>query len=144
MFETGLTEKQALEGFDKGIDCSQAVFAEFATQLGMERQAALDLAAPFGGGMWHGENCGCVVGALLAIALKYSGQNKKEEMLKQKAKFEEAFAAKYGSCMCKQILGYDVSKEAEMEKIKEEKLFEKTCCKAVVDACGILKELFNA
>ena len=53
MFETGLTEKQALEGFDKGIDCSQAVFAEFATQLGMERQAALDLAAPFGLSLIH-------------------------------------------------------------------------------------------
>jgi len=71
MIKTTITEEQALMGFGTGVDCSQAVFGEFAAQLGLDRDTALKIAAPFGGGMWHGETCGCVVGALMAIGLKY-------------------------------------------------------------------------
>ena len=148
MIKTTITEEQALMGFGVGMDCSQAVFGEFAAQLGLDRETALKIAAPFGGGMWRGETCGCVVGALMAIGLKYGqGEHpdpeKKQAMLAKKAEFEAAFAAKHGSCICREILGYDLSKPEEMAKVMEENLFGKICCKAVVEACSILETILN-
>ncbi|MGN0478763.1 MAG: C-GCAxxG-C-C family protein [Hominenteromicrobium sp.] len=143
-----ITEQQALAGFGCGVDCSQAVFSEIAPQLGLDRDSAMKIAACFGGGMWHGETCGCVVGALMAIGLKYgqgesADPEKKQAMLAKKARFEQAFSAGRGSCLCREILGYDLSKPEEAAKVMEENLFEKICCKAVVEACEILKDVLN-
>jgi len=143
-----ITEEKALEGFDKGIDCSQAVLAEFAEELGLDKNIALKISSAFGGGMWNGETCGCVVGALMALGLKYGqtenvDMNKKQKFLSVKSDFEKRFSQKYGSCICKKILGYDISKSDEMQKIIEENLFEKICCKTVVNACEILRDIFD-
>jgi len=148
MLKTTITEEQALMGFGTGVDCSQAVFGEFAEQLGLDRETAQKIAAPFGGGMWHGETCGCVVGALMTIGLKYGqgeapDQEKKQIMLAKKTKFETAFTARHSSCICKEILGYDLSNPKEMTKVMEENLFAKICCKCVVEACGILTDILN-
>ena len=35
-------------------------------------EEALKIGACFGGGMWHGETCGWVVGALIALGIKYA------------------------------------------------------------------------
>ncbi|HHX13425.1 MAG TPA: C_GCAxxG_C_C family protein [Clostridiales bacterium] len=148
MIKTSLTEEKALQDFNKGIDCSQAVFGEFSEYLGLDRQTALKIAAPFGGGMRHGETCGCVTGALMVIGLKY-GQGDvcnleaKNHMRAVQDRFEAAFTEKYGSCICKEILGYDLSKPAEREKVMQENLFEEVCCKAVIDSCIILEDILN-
>lgn len=148
MITYNITEQQALVGFGCGVDCSQAVFAEMAPQMGLDRELAMKIAGCFGGGMWHGETCGCVVGALMAIGLKYgqggpADQERKQIMLAKKAKFEQAFSARRGSCLCREILGYDLSKPEEAARVMEENLFEKICCKAVVEACEILKDVLN-
>ena len=96
--------------------------------------------------MWHGETCGCVVGALAAIGIKYAttkpnDQEAKNKLLKIKAEFEEEFCKKNGSCICKEILGYNLSVPEEMEKIQEEKLLETKCPKVVLSACEILEKM---
>lgn len=146
MINTTITAEQALNGFGTGVDCSQAVFGEFAPQLGMDRETALKVSANFGGGMWEGETCGAVVGALMAIGLKY-GQGddcdpeKKNEMLGKAGAFRAKFSEKYGSCICKDILGYKIPED--MEKIMEENKFGNVCCHVVVDACAICAEILN-
>ncbi len=148
MFETKLTEEEVLRGFAAGVDCSQEVFAEFAVQMGVDRETALKIAAVFGGGMGHGYTCGCVTGALMAIGLRY-GQGdrvdmaKKNRMLQLQKRFEEAFSEEYGSCICREILGYDLSIPEERDKVMEEGLFGKICARAVLSACAILEDLFN-
>ena len=96
--------------------------------------------------MWHGETCGCVVGALIALGIKYgtvipNDKEHKDQLLQEKAKFESEFCKKNGSCICKEILGYDLSKSDEMAKIMEEKLLETKCPKVVLEACRILDEM---
>lgn len=145
---TTMTAEKALQGFGAGVDCSQAVFGEFAPALGLDRETALRIAAPFGGGMWHGETCGCVVGALMAIGLRMGQGDKcdpeaKNRMLALKARFEAEFSKKYGSCRCREILGYDLSTPEGMAKVMEENLFGKICCNAVKDACDILGALLD-
>ena len=139
-------EQEVLEMFGEGFDCSQIVLSNVSEKLGITKDDALKIAACFGGGMWHGETCGCVVGALIALGMKYAtveanDPEKKDALLKLKAQFEEKFCDKNGSCICKEILGYNLSIPEEMEKIQEEKLLETKCPKVVLSACDILEEM---
>lgn len=139
-------EEDVLKMFGEGFDCSQIVLSQVSEKLGITREEALKIAACFGGGMWHGETCGCVVGALIALGMKYAtteanDQEKKDKLLELKAQFEEKFCKKNGSCICREILGYDLSVPEEMAKIQEENLLGTKCPKVVLSACEILDEM---
>ena len=139
-------EQEVLEMFGKGFDCSQIVLSNVSEKLGITNDEALRIAACFGGGMWHGETCGCVVGALIALGMKYAtveenDQEKKDALLKLKSEFESKFCKKNGSCICREILGYNLSIPEEMEKIQEEKLLETKCPNVVLSACDIFDEM---
>ena len=139
-------EEDVLKMFGEGFDCSQIVLSQVSERLGIAREEALKIAACFGGGMWHGETCGCVVGALIALGMKYAtteanDQEKKDKLLELKAQFEEKFCKKNGSCICREILGYDLSVPEEMAKIQEENLLATKCPKVVLSACEILEEM---
>lgn len=139
-------EQDVLKMFKEGFDCSQIVLANVSEKLDISKEEALKIAACFGGGMWHGETCGCVIGALIALGMKYAttkenDHDKKNELLKLKNEFEDKFCNKNGSCICKEILGYNLSLPNEMEKIQEQKLLETKCPKVVLSACDILDEM---
>jgi len=139
-------EQDVLKMFGEGFDCSQIVLSNVCDELEISRDEALKIAACFGGGMWHGETCGCVVGALIALGIKYAttkenDHEKKNELLKLKTQFEEEFCKANKSCICKEILGYNISIPEEMKKINEEKLLETRCPKVVLSTCKILKKM---
>ena len=141
-----IDEKEVLMKFGEGFDCSQIVLENVSEKLNIDSKDALKIAACFGGGMWHGETCGCVVASLIALGIKNAttkpnDNEQKEKLLKLKAEFEDKFCKKHGSCICKEILGYDLSKPEGMKKIMEEKLLETKCPKVVVDTCDILNEM---
>ena len=141
-----MSKERALELYAGGIDCSQVVFGYGAQILGFDEETARKIAGGFGGGMFAGERCGCVTGALMALGLAY-GQCKpgdeaaKAEMLAKKAEFEEEFKAIHGSLICKELLKYDLTKPEEMQKIQEEGLLQSLCPVLAVTACDILDEL---
>lgn len=143
-----MTPQQAATMFGQGFDCSQVVLSHVCQQLGLSRETALKAAAAFGGGMWHAETCGAVVGALIAVGLKYGtatpGDTEgKNAMLAKKAAFEEKFCAAHGSCICRQILGYDLTVPEQMAKIQEENLLQTLCPQVVCHACEILEEVLS-
>lgn len=76
--------------FEQGFDCSQVVLASFCEELGMDQETALKVSSSFGGGLWNGEVCGCVTGALMALGLKYGhyspGDSKSKEIISSKQK----------------------------------------------------------
>ena len=141
-----LTEEEILMMFGEGFDCSQIVLRQFSERLNIKEEEALRIAACFGGGMWHGETCGCVVGSLIALGMRYAtvkpnDHQEKEKLLQLKAEFEKKFCDENGSCICKEILGYDLSKEDEMAKIQEKKLLKTKCPKVVLGTCDILEKM---
>ena len=144
MYTTSMTPEKALAAF--GLGCAQHVFGEFAPQFGIDRQTALRIASLFGSGMFEGASCGAVVGALMAIGLKY-GQGddpdpEKQEILLQKgAEFKARYTEKYGSCICKEILGHKIPEE--LEQIEAENKFVTICSHAISDACSICAEILN-
>ena len=63
---------EALELFKSGFHCSQAVLAVFAEENGLQTDAALKIACPFGGGMGgFGRTCGALTAAMVVVGLKY-------------------------------------------------------------------------
>ena len=62
-------------------------------------------------------------------------------MLQKKAEFEQKFCDKCNSCICREILGYDLSVPEEMKIIQEKKLLETKCPEVVCSACEILEKM---
>lgn len=141
-----MTEDKALECYAGGLDCSQVVFGYGAELLGEDKEKAVKIAAAFGGGMWKGETCGCVTGALMALGLKYGhsklgDEETKNALLAKREEFEKEFQRANGSLICREILGYDLSTEEGMAKIMEEGLLATKCPKLACCACDILDDL---
>ena len=60
----------ALENFESGCNCCQAVLLAFAPECGLDRETALRLASSFGGGFGRmRELCGAVSGAGMVLGL---------------------------------------------------------------------------
>lgn len=141
-----LTPEKVFAGFGVGFDCSQQVLAHCAPYVGLSEENALKLASAFGGGMWNGETCGCVTGALMALGMRYGhctegDADSKNALLEKKAAFEAAFREENGDLLCKKLLGHDLSTPEGMQKIMENQLLATVCPKLVCSACRIVKEL---
>lgn len=138
-----MDKKAIADEFMKGFDCSQVVLSQCAGRLGITVEEASKAAAAFGGGMGIGETCGAVVGAMIAIGMKYGhykagDAEQKDIMSAKRAEFIAAFKDKYGSCACRDLLGHDISVPGEFDKVLEEGLLFDFCPQLVADTLSIL------
>ncbi len=139
--------EMALKNFNETLNCSQAVLSAFAEDLGVDLKTANRIASAFGGGIArNGETCGAVSGALMSIGLKHWNSDidpaeAKANVYAISNKFINEFKAKNNSIKCKELLDADLSTEEGRKKMKDEKLSEKVCNKAVCDAAEILEKL---
>lgn len=141
-----MKQEKIKELFAQGIDCSQVVTGAFAEPLGMEQDMMRKVASCFGGGMQCAETCGAVTGALMVIGLKYGhckeGDNQQKQIMAEKtAEFREKFAQKYPSCICKELLGYDISQPDQMKMVLDKGLLFDFCPCVVADAIEILEQI---
>ena len=139
---------KAEEYFNNNFNCSQAVFATFATEAGLDEELALKIATQFGGGARKGEMCGAVSGALMVLGLKYGHFHAQDAEEKGRAyqiaeDFMNRFIEKKGTVVCRELLGYDVSKTDDMVKIKELNLFKTTCPEMIRCATEIVDEMLK-
>jgi C_GCAxxG_C_C family probable redox protein len=136
----------ALDIFKNNFSCSQAVFAAFSEDYGLPRETALKIASGLGGGVRCGEVCGAATGAVLVIGLK-NGQSQsgdietKELCNKQTAEFMKSFREQNKSCLCREILGIDISVGDNRLKAKELNLFNTICVDTVKSAVEILEDM---
>ena len=134
--------------FKKGMNCTQAVLSAYGPQFGLDRDAALKVAAAFGSGMGMGETCGAVTGALMIIGLKHSNaaggglfsKDKTEDITRE---FVDRFRARQGTVICRELLGCDVTTPEGLTRAKQERHFKKRCPEFVKDAAEILEELLK-
>ena len=139
---------QAVDYFSKGFHCSQAVLAAYADLCGLTEEKALKLGACFGSGMRKGEVCGACTGALMVLGFLYGYDDPKNEKGKLTAdevndRMMDGFAEACGSCLCKEILGYDISIPEEKQKAREKNLFKEVCPKMVEHAVKVLEEIIR-
>ena len=129
---------EAVELFDNGYVCSQAVFAAFSEDFDLPKEQALKIGACFGSGMRKAEVCGACTGALMVLGLKY-GENKAESN-EACVKFLDKFAQENGSYICRDLLNCDISTKDGVEYAVENNLFREICPKMVESAAKITKE----
>ena len=141
-----MSEEEIKELFLKGIDCSQVVTENFANELGYDKDFMRKMSACFGGGMLRGETCGSVIAGLMLIGLKY-GHSKEDDaaqkqlMRAKSEEFKKRFLEKYESTMCRDLLGYDLSKPEELGLALESGKLFSFCTRLTKDTIDILKEI---
>ncbi|MEE1218668.1 MAG: C-GCAxxG-C-C family protein [Ruminococcus sp.] len=134
--------------FSQKFNCAQAVFAAFASELGLNEEQALKIGGCFGSGMRKGEVCGACTGALMALGLKY-GQSEVEDLESKiktndvAQKFLDLFQKENGSYICKELLGCDISTPQGVQYALDNNLFVEFCPKMVESATIIAEKLLN-
>ena len=143
-----VTKEEVLEQFGDGLDCAQVVFRYWAERLGYDKKTACKLSTGFGAGMMQGETCGAVIGAYMAIGLKYGvaeegpeGDDQKVATVIKDTRFREKFLDKYSSSMCRELLGADFRTSEGQTIIQEKNLMTTFCPQLVADVCDILEEI---
>ena len=128
------------------FNCAQTVFSIFAPELGIDEYTALKIASGFGGGMACAETCGAVTGAYMVIGMKHghavSDPEKKANTKYQIQRFNEKFKKKFGSLICKELTGFDISTPAGSAAARDSNVFETRCPVFIKTACNILEEEF--
>ena len=111
--EKTMTEARADALMEDGFHCSQCVFPYAAFRLGMDRDEALRLSAGLGGGCFHGDSCGAVTGAAMALSIVFGFDRPNAEeadklLIEKVHEFQKRFLEENGSLLCRQLLGgYD-------------------------------------
>ncbi|MEJ2647107.1 MAG: C-GCAxxG-C-C family protein [Sedimentisphaerales bacterium] len=139
--------EKAVEEFDKGYNCSQAVLSTFCEQFGLDYETALKIATGFGGGMHINGTCGAVTGAVMVLGLKYGNtdENKqaKELTYKKVVQFANKFSSLNGSVRCHDLLECDITTWEGVKIAREKGLFSSICPKLVQDVAEILEEMLE-
>lgn len=128
---------EALALFKEGFSCSQAVFAVYAADYGMDQKMALKVSQAFGGGMggMRGE-CGAVTGAYMVISLIYGRTEAADGESRLKTfslvkDFNKRFKEVHQASVCKDLLDGKSGNHYDM------------CSEYVRTACEILNELLE-
>ena len=131
--------EEAVQLFEDGYMCSQAVLAVFCEEFGLSREQAFKSSISFGSGMRKGEVCGACTGAIMALGLKYGeNKSKSDEMC---VKFLDSFKKENGSYICRDLLDCDIRTEEGIKYAIDNNLFKEICPKMVESAAKIAQEL---
>lgn len=125
----------AKQNFMNGYNCSQAVLLAFCEDFGLEKETALKISEPFGGGMGRmREVCGTVTGMFMVIGLAMGNDNSKDNTTKKNVyKSVQELAAKFkednGSIICRELLGLQkANKESYVPSERTTEYYKKRPC----------------
>ena len=137
--EETMKKEEIRELFVKGIDCSQVVAGDVCRRDGNDRRRCKKSICVFWRryDVWGNLRCG-YRSSDGACGMKYGhcreeDMDQKNIMMQKTAEFKKNFQQKYPSCMCRELLGHDLGKPGELEKVMEEGLLL-DFCPGVVEA----------
>lgn len=134
---------KAVNCFNSGYNCAQAVFFPYCDELGISQDFANKIASGFGAGMGRlQEVCGVITGVAMILSLKYGSTeidiDSKEKLYGLIQEFNRRFKARYETIICKDLLKTDLTKgDKETNAIRVGQF----CPKVVKDAVEILEEI---
>ena len=141
-------KETAMNLFDNGCNCSQAVLLTFAEEFNLDKNAAIALSVPFGGGMSkQGKTCGCLSGALMVIGLCY-GKNSTTVIANRglaynmgKA-FIQKFKEKFGATECRELIKLDLNRKEDLEEATKN-VFGNRCKNMVGETAALLAQFLE-
>lgn len=139
--------QQAVDLFEQGYSCAQAIAIAFAPALGLEKDQAARISTAFGaGGCGRAGTCGAISGALMVIGLAHGRVRADDKAARDRTyelgnKLMAEFEKRYGSTECREILGVDISDPSGNQRATDEGLFQTVCAGLVGD---VAKQLTRA
>jgi C_GCAxxG_C_C family probable redox protein len=137
---------RSLEHFASGFNCAEAVLLGVTESLDWSGDGLPMIATGFGGGIArHGETCGAVIGAVMAIGL-FKGRCKVEDLASRDKTYAivdavlDAFCERHGSLGCRQLIGCDLRTEDGRMKAAELRTHQDLCPKFVASAASLATE----
>lgn len=129
----------ARELFEKGYNCSQAVFAAFCDETGLDLDTALKISSSFGGGMGKlREVCGAVTGMFMVLGMLdgYSDpidQDAKTKHYELIHTMGNDFKDKHKSIICRELLEIIEEKNDYIPAERTKKYYEERPCSRFVE-----------
>ncbi len=121
--------------FEDGYNCAQAVLLAFCEDYGMDKETAMMISAPFGGGMGRlREVCGTVSGMNMVLGLAKKGYKKgdnssKSQLYKDVQTLAERFKEDNGSIICRELLNLRIEgKDSHIPELRTERYYKKRPC----------------
>ena len=130
--------------FEHRYSCSQSLLCAFSGPLGLNKEIAIKIASPFGGGIARqGETCGAVTGALMVLGLKFGPKagESNDTVYRISQEFLGRFQEQHASIKCKHLINFDISQPEELLAAREAQIFHKTCPELVRSAAKIVKSM---
>lgn len=142
--------EKAAELFESGFNCAQSVFAAYADLFGMDRETALKLSCPMGGGMGRmREVCGTVSAMSMLSGLKSGNTDPQNEAAKKEAyelvrRMAEAFKAENGTIICRELLGLDGMETSAAPTVRTPQYYASRPCTGFVRSAARIVEEYLA
>lgn len=120
--------------FMDGYNCSQAVAAAFAEELGMDEKTVVRLCSGFGGGMGRlREVCGTFSGVVFVLSSLYGYADPEDTESKKKLyeriqTFAEQFRKDNGSIICRELLGLSKAEGSPVPEARTAEYYKKRPC----------------
>lgn len=134
------------EMMHKDVPCSQTVIKRFAERRGWNAEELIAAAVPFVPGMGgNAAPCGAVTGAYMVLGLHaYSLTEGLEKAVQMHAAFTQQFLEKYGTLVCGQLLGHDITTPEGHRAYVEQGLLPSICVPIVADTLDVLERMIMA
>ena len=136
----------AVQRFETGYNCAQAVFATYADLFGMSEEDALKLASPMGAGVGRmREMCGAVSAMALLEGLK-EGNTDPADKQAQGRTYEtvrtmcDSFAEINGSMICRELLGISAREKSAVPSERTTQYYGSRPCAKYVRCAAQLVE----
>ena len=135
--------------FEDGYNCAQAVLLAFCEDFGLEKETAIMMSAPFGGGIGRlREVCGTFTGMNMVLGL-YEGKydikdnQKKTKLYKDVQALAEKFKQDNGSIICRDLLGLRIKgKDNPAPEVRTDSYYKARPCSELCKYAGDLLEEF--
>ena len=122
------------------LGCAQCVFSTFADRFDYAEEEFCRIAAGFSGGMFRGDTCGAVTGGIMALGAAFGDDS--DKMHEKVHQFQTEFTERFGSTICRELLGFDYSIPGEREKSIAAGAKEK-CAEFVPEAAEMIEKLLD-
>lgn len=140
----------AYKYFCEGYNCSQAVAAAFAPEMGPDADTVVKLMSGFGGGMGRmREVCGTFSGIVMVVSRLYGYSDPKEqkgkkELYEKIQLLAEKFKADNGSIICRELLGLSAPEGSAVPEARTSEYYKKRPCPELCRyAADILEEFIK-
>ena len=140
--------QKAVDYFNQGFNCAESALLALSDYMDIDCRYIPKIASGFGGGIGkHGEVCGALSGAVMALGIAFgrkeaNDREGKEKMYNITDSFIKKFEKEFGCIRCKDLTGYDMLNPEDLKKMKEENTHKNFCSKlvsfAVLEASKII------